>query len=100
MTNGAKTGSQSGGVGGKAKKKRNTVPIPKDEKPEARFLRVVTPRVRKALKYIKAIGSCSGTAYKSSSEQVAKMFRSLTDAVETAEHRYMEKAKQGEDFNF
>lgn len=58
--------------------------IPKDEKPTARFKRVVEPRVGKALKAIGLVGSVQGSAYKCTDEQIAEIHSVLTEAVKKA----------------
>ncbi len=53
----------------------------KEETPEARFRRLASARVDKALKAIKLIGNLTGTQYKSTSEQREKIDKALSEAV-------------------
>lgn len=73
---------------------------PKDETKEARFQRVVLPRVRKALKAIQLIGNCSGSSYACSSEQAVQMFNALADAVNAAQEKFMAKEAETTEFKF
>lgn len=61
--------------------------ISKDEKPTARFKRVVEPRVGKALKAIGLVGSVQGSAYECTAEQIAEINSALTEAVEKATNK-------------
>jgi len=63
--------------------------VPKDEKPAARFRRVVEPRVGKALKAIGLVGSVTGAAYKYSEEDVHSISLALKDAVDKAIQRLL-----------
>lgn len=73
----------------------------KSEKPaadkHADFLRVVTPRVRKALKVIGLIGNQAGAAYAPTEAEVADMFAALRKKVDATEKRYLSSEKQAED---
>lgn len=78
-----------------AKKKKSTKP-PVD-KHEA-FLRVVVPRVRKALKAIGLIGNQAGAAYEPRGSEVADIFAALRKKVDMTEKRYLNKTATEEDF--
>lgn len=72
--------------------------VPKDEKPAARFKRVVEPRVGKALKAIGLIGSVTGSAYKYSDEDIAKIVAALRDGVDKVEQRFAGKGDTASGF--
>jgi len=61
--------------------------IPKDESKAARFVRVVEPRVSKAMKAISTIGFCAGSTYEYTPKQVeqitAGLFRAVNSLVDT-----------------
>lgn len=62
--------------------KRKTQSIPKDESKTDRFIRVVTPRVNKAIKAIKQIGYCAGASYEYTPQQAARITTELLNTVE------------------
>lgn len=64
-----------------AKKKQE---VPKEETKAARFRRVIEPRVRKALKAIRLVGSVTGSTYEYDAEQIAHITAVLQDAVSKA----------------
>lgn len=64
------------------------------------FLRVVTPRVKKALKAIGLIGNQAGVAYAPTVEEVTLMFKAIRKKVDETEKLYLGKAVQGGDFSF
>lgn len=70
----------------------------KSDKPaedkRAKFKRVVTPRVKKALKFIKLIGNQSGSAYTYTEDDVTMIIGSLRDAVDAVEKRYRQKGTE------
>lgn len=63
------------------------------------FIRVVTPRVKKALKAIALVGNQSGSAYVSTEDEVHKIFGTLHDEVSKAEKRYQNGGKEDVDFS-
>lgn len=63
--------------------KRKSV-VPDNEKPAARFKRVVEPRVGKAIKAITLVGSVTGSAYKYTPDDIVVIQTALEDAVEKA----------------
>ena len=73
----------------------------KAEKPaedkHAKFLRVVLPRVRKALKAIGLIGNQAGAAYAPTAAEVADMFAALRKKVDATEKCYLNSGQQAED---
>ena len=79
-------------------KKTNTSDKPVDK--HAAFLRVVTPRVNKALKAIELIGNQAGAAYAPTKAEVAEMFVVLRRAVDNAQKCYTSGAAQVSGFSF
>lgn len=71
----------------KPKKKKDSR-VPKDESKHSKFIRVCSPRVRKALKAIKLIGNCSTNDYAYSKEQVDKITEALYKAVNTLDQQF------------
>jgi len=63
------------------KKVRRKQVIPAEETKAERFVRVVTPRVNKAVKAIKQIGFCSAASYEYTPEQL----KQITKALDTAQ---------------
>ena len=63
------------------KKARRRQEIPANETDAERFIRVVTPRVNKAVKAIDVIGFCTGSSYEYSTEQTKQIHDVLADAL-------------------
>lgn len=63
------------------------------------FIRVVTPRVQKALKAIGLIGNQAGSAYVSTADEVDSIFNALRKMVDSTEKRYTSGDKQDADFS-
>jgi len=82
------------------KSTRKVQDIPKDETKSARFIRVVTPRVSKAVKAINQIGFCSGLSYESKPEQTKQILNALLKAVEVLESKFAGKVGSENTFNF
>lgn len=82
------------------KKARRRQTINKDESKSERFVRVVTPRVSKAVKAIKVIGYCAGTAYESTPEQVAQITSALQIAIRVLVGKFEDKAEPEGVFDF
>ncbi len=82
------------------RKVRRRQEIPKDESKADRFIRVVTPRVKKAVKSISVIGFCSGVAYDFTPEQVLQINAALTTAVEALTERYTKSPQVESEFGF
>jgi len=76
--------------------KKNKKKKPAADK-HADFVRVVTPRVRKALKAIGLIGNQAGAAYAPTEAEVADMFAALRKKIDATEKRYMSSGQQSED---
>lgn len=79
---------------GKKKKKGKT----QDEK-HRDFVRVVTPRVKKAIKAIGLIGNQSGLAYVFTEDEVHLIFKALHDKVDETNKLYTSGGKQEVDFS-
>ena len=75
-------------------------PIPEDEKKDARFIRVVTPRINKAVKAISNIGNCSGSNYSFTAEQVQKMTNVLIEAIGNMTTLFAAKKQKQDSFGF
>lgn len=63
------------------------------------FIRVVTPRVTKALKAIKLIGNCSASNYVFSPEQVIAIIAALRDAVQNIANAFDKKVDKQQEFS-
>jgi len=62
----------------------------------ARFSKLASKRVTKALKYISLIGNLSGSGYTYTAEQVTKIETLLTDSVEAVMARFVPGTKAAE----
>ena len=82
------------------KKTRRKVNIPKDETKAARFVRVVTPRVVKAVKSIGVVGYCSGSTYEYTPRQVKQIVEVLLDAIEGVNSKFEAKTEPEGVFEF
>jgi len=78
------------------KKKKESKPA---EDKHDKFVRVVTPRVKKALKAIGLIGMQSGAGYSYTEQDVAYIIGALRGACDAVEKRYMSSGKQDVDFS-
>lgn len=81
-------------------KKRTTRKIPDNEAAADRFIRVVTPRVAKAVKAIRTIGFCAAATYEYTPKQVEQIFNALITAMETVKKQYFEKEADKSEFGF
>lgn len=79
--------------------KKNKVKKPQADK-HADFVRVVTPRVNKALKAIGLIGNQAGAAYAPTQDEIADMFAVIRKKVNDTEKRYQKGEGQDADFAF
>ena len=82
------------------KKVRRKQDIPKDETKAARFERVVTPRVGKAVKAIRAVAFCAGSSYEHTPEQLDQIIDILRTATKALAEAYSPSAKSNGDFAF
>jgi len=79
---------------------RNVRSIPKDESKSDRFVRVVTPRVNKAVKAIKQIGFCSASTYEYKPQQLEAIMMALADAQNEIVAKFAGKKDAQEEFSF
>jgi len=79
-------------------KRRKKKAVDPDETKRQKFIRVVTPRVKKALKFIRLIGNQSGAAYEYNDEDVAGIMTALRQEINAVEKRYTEKGIADIDF--
>lgn len=68
------------------------------ESPEERFRRLASLRTQNALKRIKLVGNLSGSGYKYTDEQVAKILSALRSAVDEVEARFRKQEKKEAEF--
>jgi len=66
------------------KSNRRTRKIPEDESKAERFIRVVEPRIGKAVKAIEVIGLCGGSTYEHTAKQVTEIRGTLERAIKRA----------------
>lgn len=83
-----------------AKKMRVKKEIPTGETNAQRFVRVVTPRVSKALKAISVIGYCAKKPYFYTSEQADTITKALDKAVYELSEKFKATGDKGVEFNF
>lgn len=81
-------------------KVRKRVSIPTDESKSERFVRVVTPRVKKALKSIKTIGFCASNNYEFTSSQVGQISDALAAAHKAMVDCFEKRDVVAEEFEF
>lgn len=74
--------------------------IPKDESKSDRFIRVVTPRINKAIKSIKVIGYCASSTYEYTPQQVAKIVSVLQDAINAIDDKFAKRTDKAGEFAF
>lgn len=79
--------------------KKKKVEKPSEDKHE-KFIRVVTPRVGKALKAIALIANQAGIGYSYTEDDVAQIITALRDAIDNVEGCYLSKNKQIVEFSF
>lgn len=80
--------------------KRARKKIPENETDAERFIRVVTPRVAKAVKAIRTIGFCAAATYAYTPKQVEQIVAALKTAMATVEKQYSEKEATKAEFGF
>jgi len=84
---------------GTKKRQGNQNNVVKESKGE-RFVRVVKPRVNKAVKAISVIGYCSGSAYEYTPQQVSQILATLSGALSALSSKFESKSKKQEEFDF
>lgn len=82
------------------KKARRTQNIPENESNAARFVRVVSPRVAKAVKAINQIGLCAGKMYEYTPEQVKQITGALAGAILDVEGKFKKTPQAEAGFTF
>ena len=70
-------------------KKKSTVN--KNETKREKFVRVVTPRVNKAIKAIELVGNQAGAAYEPTAADIANVITAMRSAVDKVEKRFNTK---------
>ena len=83
----------------KNQKTKKQKPNPNETKAE-RFIRLVTPRVIKAVKSIKLIGNCSASSYEYTPEQILKMTETLQSALDSMTDKYAASPQVESEFTF
>ena len=82
------------------KTNRRKQEIKEGESKAERFIRVVSPRVNKAVKAIKVVGYCSGSTYEWSPAQIKQIFDVLRSAVDSVAGRFESKPQADATFAF
>lgn len=80
------------------KKKRSRVQIPEKESKADRFIRVVTPRVVRAMKSIRVIGYCSGAAYDFTPQAVEQIVDALANELKVMGDKFSSKSSAVSEF--
>lgn len=73
---------------------------PADETKEQKFVRVVQPRITKALRSVRLIGNCAGSGYSYTPQQVSLIVGALRRAVDSLEGQFLSKKATQEEFTF
>lgn len=73
---------------------------PENETKSARFIQVVTPRVRKAVKGIKLISNCVGMNYDYTPHQAKQITGVLMSAISSLESSFLAKTAADDGFTF
>lgn len=81
-------------------KKTSRAKVPDNETKADRFVRVVTPRVKKAMKAISVIGYCAGASYEYTPTQVNQIIAALTAALNRVDKRFADKKADEPEFGF
>ena len=74
--------------------------IPDKETKSARFIRVVTPRVNKAVKAIDVLGFCAGSSYQFTPKQSKQIIETLLKAITVLDSKFSQKADKQDTFTF
>lgn len=81
------------------KERKKKTPVPENETPAQKFVRLGVARTLKAAAAISNVGRLTGRGYESTPEQRAKIVKQLSDALETAKTRLNgESLASGADF--
>ena len=81
-------------------RKRRKQNIPLEESKKERFIRVVTPRVGKAVKAIRQIAYCAGNSYEHTDKQLAQIIDILDTARDALKDAYSPQAASESGFSF
>lgn len=82
------------------KSSRRRQDIPKEESKADRFVRVVTPRIGKAIKAIRQIGFCAGGTYEYTPEQATQIVEALGKELTDLNTKFITKADTQAAFEF
>jgi len=82
------------------KRVRSKQSIPENESKADRFIRVVKPRINKAVKAINTIGFCAGAAYEYTPQQVTQIMDALHFAQKELGDSFEKKASKTAVFDF
>ena len=82
------------------RKTRAGANIPANETKGDRFVRVVTPRVGKALKAIRTVGFCTGSTYEYTPKQMTDIINALKTAVDSLSDNFAKKSETTSEFSF
>jgi len=82
-----------------SKTKERPVSKPVESK-EDKFVRVVTPRIGKAVKSISLIGNCAGSGYAYTESQKQQLILTLRREIDMLEARYSRVKEKQEAFQF
>ena len=80
------------------KKVRRKQEIPETESASERFIRIVTPRVNKAVKAVEVIGFCTGSTYEYTSKQAEQIAVVLHKAVKDLMRKFAGEVNGGGSF--
>ena len=80
------------------KRARRKVDIPDNETDAAKFIRVVQPRVGKAVKAIGLVGYCTGSGYEYTPAQAKQIIAVLTKAIVNIEKQFAGSAGRDDSF--
>ena len=82
------------------KKTRRTAEIPANETDAGRFIRVVTPRVAKAIKAIEVIGFCAAATYEYTPAQIKQIVDVLSKSIVGLSEKFAGKKGGVSTFSF
>ena len=74
--------------------------IPTDESKADRFIRVVQPRVAKAVKSISTIGFCAGASYEYTEDQIKQIAETLIVSLRALQATFVGKGEVSGGFTF
>jgi len=71
-----------------------------DEGKHIKFLRIVEPRVNRAIRALELVGNCSVKSYAYTPEEIEQIHSTLRGAIETAMTRFYNKGGTTKGFKF